>query len=102
GLTDEGIKQLEDQIKLAQENLKTIIPEIPKERKKTLASILGLEEDDFSLIMQGVNEVTSRISDMSNSVVASYQAMTEASQRRVEQLESELQTELQLAEQGFA
>lgn len=102
GLTDEGIKQLEDQIKLAQENLKTIIPEIPKERKKTLASILGFEEDDFALIMQGVNEITSRISDMSNSVVASYQAMTEASQRRVEQLESELQTELQLAEQGFA
>jgi len=102
GIDKEFFESLKNEAVIAGKRIGLIVKEnLPKE-KVTLASVLGFEEEDFALIMQGVNEITSRISEMSNSVVASYKAMTEASQRRVEQLESELQTELQLAEQGFA
>lgn len=104
GLTDEQISILEDKLKVAQAKLKLITPELQAPEKRDIFSLLGLtfSDDEKDLIIQGLKEVEDAIVSMTDTVVESAKARAEASQARVDELQRELETELQLAEQGFS
>ena len=104
GLTDEQIKLLEDKLKIAKAKIGLITPELQAPEKRDIFSMLGLtfSEDEKDLIIQGLKEVEDAIVSMTNTMVESAKARTQASQQRVDELQQELETELQLAEQGFS
>lgn len=105
GRTDEEISILEDKLKVALAKLKLITPEKQAPEKKDIFSFLGFKrfsDDEKDLVIKGLKEVEDAIVSMTDTVVESAKARARASQERVDELQRELETELQLAEQGFS
>lgn len=104
-VTDEEIQELEDQYGMLQillfQRIDDGIQKLPP-LKKTLASLLDIDPRDLNAILSATSAISNALRGAADAAVDAANRKVEASNRAVAELQRDLETELRLAEQGFA
>jgi len=103
-ISEEDIVELENQLKILFLRLGLIVKGVIPPKKENVLQKMGLDisDADLDVLSQTFSAVTSQLQNLTNSIVDSANQRVDASNTLVDQLQRDLETELALAEQGFA